>query len=143
MEKENYFISIIGTQHYEDDSGEIKLDTVGSYEIIDGVRYISYKEYEDGNPKISNIARLKVESNNTITMSKDNTSTLLILEKGHRHNCLYDTGEGKINLGVFTNEFINELDDCGGKLQVNYTLDVNSAVASRNELKITIKSINS
>ena len=142
MNKENYFISIIGKQHYEEnESGEVKVDTVGSYEVVDGTKYITYREYEEGNPSISSISTLTIDKQNTVTLSKENSLSSLVLEKGKRHNSFYQTDFGQINLGVFTSELINNLDDMGGKLEINYTLDINSNISSKNELTVTVKSI--
>ncbi|MEG1427205.1 MAG: DUF1934 domain-containing protein [Oscillospiraceae bacterium] len=142
MLNENYWISIVGKQSYDDDVGEIKVDTVGSYTKKNGARFISYKEYDEDNPAIAHTAVLKIEDNKMVTMMKGGTLTRLILEKGQRHNCLYDTGAGHLNMGVFTSELKNELTDGGGKLRVNYTLDVNSTLSSQNELCIEVTAYN-
>ncbi len=42
-------------------------------------------------------------------------------------------------VGIYTNDVACKLDDSGGTLEVNYTLDINSDLASINELYITIK----
>ncbi len=139
MLKEDYLIFITGTQEYEDDIGETVVDTVGSYTKKNGVRYISYKEYEDGNPTISRTAVLEIQDDKVITMTKSGSQTKLILEKGRRHNCLYDTGFVHLNMGVFTSDLKNELTDKGGKLKVNYTLDIDANLSSKNQLSIEVK----
>ena len=70
---------------------------------------------------------------------RGNSSTRLILEKGKRHLCQYDTGYGTLMVGVFTSSFDSTLDASGGSLQVRYTLDINSALSSNNEILITVK----
>lgn len=140
MLKEDFWISIVGKQKYDDDVGEIKIDTVGSYTTKNGARFIAYQEYDEDNPNISHTAVLKIEDNKMVTMSKAGTHTRLILEKGRRHTCLYETGYGHLHMGVFTSELKNELTDKGGKLKVNYTLDIDSTLSSRNELCIEVKS---
>ncbi len=142
MKKREYVISITGKQQYDDDFGEIKVDTVGTYVRKNDVRYITYKEYQDGDPKVSSTATLKIEKNDTVTLSKDNSSTSLVLEKGRRHLCMYDTGFGHISMGVFTSELKNELTDKGGKLKINYTLDIDSNLSSKNELFVEVKESN-
>lgn len=140
MLNEDYWISITGKQKYEGDEGEIKVDTVGSYTKKGGVRYITYKEYDDENPGVARTAVLKIEDDKVVTMSKAGSGTSLILEKGRRHSCLYDTGYGQLSMGVFTSELKNELTDRGGKLKVNYTLDIDAYLSSRNELSIEVRS---
>ncbi len=143
MDKENYLISIIGTQKFDEDEGEVKVNTLGSYLTKDGKRYISYKEYDEYNPKKFQTATLEIDGQDRLTMMKSGSQTKLILEKGKRHNCVYDTEYGPMSLGVFTSVLKNDLDDLGGKLEVNYTLDIDSSLASRNKLLIEVCKDNS
>lgn len=140
MLNEDYVISIEGKQKYDGDIGVIKVDTVGSYTKKNGARYISYKEYEDGNPDTATTAVLKIEDDKVVTLSRAGSRTRLILEKGCRHNCLYDTDFGPLNMGVFTSHLKNELTDTGGSLKIKYTLDIDSNLSSRNELSIVVRS---
>ena len=54
--------------------------------------YIVYKEYDEDNPNRYQTSILKVEKNDKVTLMRGNSSTRLILEKGKRHLCQYDTG---------------------------------------------------
>ena len=82
---------------------------------------------------------LKVDGGNTVTLMRGGGNTRLILEKGKRHQCQYDTGFGALLVGVFTSEVDSRLHDKGGELAVNYTLDINADLSSINEILITIK----
>lgn len=140
MINEDFCISITGKQKYEDDETEIKVDTLGSYTTKNGCRYIAYKEYDDEENSSGTTAVIKVENDNTLTMTKAGSGTKLVLEKEKRHSCLYDTGYGSMQMGVFTSIFKNNLTDSGGNIRINYTLDINSNFSSYNELYIEIKS---
>lgn len=137
MLTESHDISIVGIQHYDDTSGEIALNTTGSYEKKGDSRLISYNEYDEDNPNISHISYIEIKKN-VVTMSKKDSATKLILEIGRRNICLYDTGFGSMALGVFASEINSSLDDFGGELIVKYTLDVDSNLSSRNEVKINV-----
>ncbi len=138
MLKEDYSIAITGRQIYEEDSGEITLNTVGTYTERAGSRFIAYREYEEENPSISHTAVLKVE-NGKVTLIRSGTSTRLILEEGKRHLCLYDMGYGTVTVGVFTSELRSTLRKKGGILNIKYTLDIDSNFSSANEIKIEVK----
>lgn len=138
MLNDNYAISITGKQQYEADSGEITLSTTGAYTNRGGVRFIAYKEYDEDNPKLTRTAVLKVEKGK-VTMSRTGASTRLILEKGQRHLCLYDTGFGALTVGVFTSELSSSLSEKGGRLHIKYTLDIDSNLSSKNEITIEVK----
>lgn len=113
------------------------LSTTGSYTQRDDVRYIAYKEYDDEDPRVSHTAVLKVEPGK-VTMMRAGSTTRLILEKGRRHLCLYDTGFGSMTVGVFTSELRQALDQTGGSLEIKYTLDIDSNLSSRNELLVEV-----
>ena len=84
MLKEDYDINIVGKQVYEDDAGEITLNTTGTYTQRGGARFIAYKEYDAENPKVSYTSVLKVEPGK-VTMMRSGSATRLILEEGRRH----------------------------------------------------------
>jgi uncharacterized beta-barrel protein YwiB (DUF1934 family) len=143
--QENYLISIVGRQQVDDQTGEIEVTTLGSYVKKGDSRYIVYKEYDaenSGNTPRTSV--LKVDGNSRVTLMRGGAdSTRLILESGKRHVCPYETGYGCLMIGVFTSKVKSELDDLGGKLEVKYTLDINSNLSSMNEIYITVKEANS
>ncbi len=142
MLKEDYSIHITGRQVYAEEDGvepgEITLNTTGTYTERGGTRFIAYKEYDEDNPKISYTAVLKVEPGK-VTMMRTGSATRLILERGRRHICLYDTGYGALSIGIFTSDMRSSLSRRGGRLQVKYTLDIDSNLSSSNEIEVEIK----
>lgn len=140
MLKEDYDINIIGRQDYTglDEVGEISLNTTGSYTAKGGTRFIAYKEYDAENPKVSCTSVLKVEPDK-VTMMRSGTATRLILEKGRRHLCLYDTGYGMLTVGVFTSHLDSSLGEQGGRVDIKYTLDIDSNLSSSNEITVEVK----
>lgn len=138
MLKEDYDINIIGKQVYEEEQGEISLSTTGTYTERGGARFIAYKEYDEDDPKLSHTSVLKVEPGK-VTMMRAGSATRLILEKGRRHLCLYDTGYGSLTVGVFTSVLRSSLGKEGGRLDIKYTLDIDSNLSSSNEIKVEIK----
>lgn len=141
--QENYLISIKGRQKIDDETGEIELTTLGSYVRKGNSQYIVYKEYDTENHNAPQTSVLKVDGSSKVTLMRGGAdSTRLILESGKRHLCQYDTGYGRMMVGVFTNKVKSELGDLGGNLEINYTLDINSNLSSLNELFITVKEAN-
>lgn len=138
--EENYLISIKGRQNVDGQVGEVELTTLGSYVKRGPYRFIVYKEYMSGNDTSQKTSILKIEGNSCLTlMRRGGDSTRLILENGKRHLCQYDTDYGNLMIGIFTSHLDTTLDDAGGKLDVSYTLDINSSLSSTNELSITVK----
>lgn len=138
--KENFLISIRGRQQVDGESGEIELTTLGSYMKRGGSRYIVYQDYASEEDRTPRTSILKVEGASRLTlMRKGGDNTRLILENGKRHLCQYDTGFGSMTVGVFTSRLDSKLNDEGGSLNISYTLDIDSALSSLNELFITVK----
>ena len=141
MEKEKnpYMISIVGEQKVEGQDDRIEVITEGKYMMKNGHFLINYKEYDEDLPDkfLNNL--VKVE-NETVTISrKGPLSSQLILEKGKRHQCMYQTIAGTLSIGVFTKTLNNNLNENGGSLEVIYTLDFNSDLVSENRFKIDIE----
>ena len=135
--REDYTVNIIGRQVYENDSGEVTVSTTGTYKRRGDVRFIAYKEYDDEDPRLSYTSVLKVEENK-VTMSRSGSTTRLILERGQRHLCLYDTGFGSRTVGVYTSVINQELGEDGGYIEIKYTLDVDSNLSSQNHLRVEV-----
>lgn len=142
--EEKYLLSVVGTQTVEGQSDSIDLKTRAAYVTKNGSRYITYTEYDVNNPKQHYKTTVKVSPENIVTVMKGGTERHnLILEEGVRHKCEYITGFGIISLGIFTDSVNINLDDKGGEIRVHYSIDVQSELASSNELVINIKEANS
>ena len=138
--QENYRISILGRQIVDGQPEEVELTTFGQYTIKTGKRYIMYREYEEGEPASrGRTSVLKVEKDCVTLLRSGGDETHLVLERGKRHLCRYDTGYGPMTVGVYTHEMTDELGEGGGRFSVRYTLDVNSALASVNEVVVTVR----
>ena len=132
-------ISIVGEQKVEGQDDRIEVITEGKYMMKNGRFLINYKEYDEDLPDkfLNNL--VKVE-NETVTISrKGPLSSQLILEKGKRHQCMYQTIAGTLSIGVFTKTLNNNLNENGGSLEVIYTLDFNSDLVSENRFRIDIE----
>lgn len=143
--KENYLISVTGTQIIDGEKECIKLTTGGEY-VTDGTKhYIRYKEYDNDNPDICFNNTVKIEGDNMVTVIRSGPAqSRLLLEKGRRHQCHYNTMFGDLTVGVFTDTVTNKLTEKGGTLQASYTLDFNAGLVSKNEIyiKVTEKEVN-
>ena len=142
--RKDVLISIKGTYLPEGGSPDvIELITAGRYYSKNGSYYITYKESETtGMEGVT--TTLKVDGDHSVTLMRNgNQRSHLLLEKGRRHLCHYDTGYGSLMVGVSGCKIKSHLDDLGGELLFNYTLDVNSSTVSENEVYISIREADS
>lgn len=139
MNKKNVLINIRGIYNYEDEEPDVvDLFTTGTCEKDNGNYIISYTESSATGFEGSETT-LKVEDN-MVTMSRTGEAhTQLIIQKGVRHQCYYDVGFGEMMIGVNGHSIESSLDHQGGDLAFKYTLDVNSMLASENEMIVNIK----
>ena len=138
--EENYILSVLGKQCVNGEFDNIELKTTAAYVVKNGSRYITYKEYDAQNPKNQSRTTVKIDPDNIVTVIKGGTeSHNLVLEKGVRHKCEYITNFGNITLGIYTDNVKTDFDNKGGKLEVKYSIDIQSELASPNELILKIE----
>ena len=138
--KKDVTINIRGVYSYENEESDvIEMFTTGEYYRKGDSYYISYLESEatgfDG-------ARttLKVENQSSVTLSRTGKEmTQLIVQNGVRHQCNYDVGFGNMMIGVSGQTIRSTLTDDGGRLEFKYSLDINSLLASENEMLIVVQ----
>lgn len=140
--KEDYLITIHGTMEQDGESDSVKLMTRGSFVKRNGSFFISYKETE-ATGYAGCVTTVKVEDSHKVSMLRFGpTPSQLVIEKGRRHVCHYETGHGSLSLGVAADEIRSRLSDEGGTVRFSYLLDMETAAVSRNIVKITVKPAN-
>lgn len=142
--EEKYILSVLGKQYVDGQSDKVELKTMAAYVQKNGSRYITYKEYDAQNPDRHYRTTVKIDPNNIVTVIKGGEEHHnLVLEKGKRHKCEYITNFGSILLGVYTDNVKINLDDNGGEVEVRYSIDIQSQLASTNELFLKIEEADS
>lgn len=117
----------------------IEFFAAGSYYCKNGTKYIRYV-HTDEDVKEETSTVLKVEGNERVTVIQNGPQQYrLVLQKGERQHAVYRTPFGELLLGVSGTKIKSDLDDKGGTLKLEYMLDINNAVASRNILEIKVK----
>lgn len=136
MEKE-VVIKIVDRHEMDGDTDGLETTVLGSFKGTRDNYELSYTE--DGELEGGSVT-LKVENGECITMTRSGIfETELIIQRGKRHNCSYSTPAGILMLGVFANRVESDVDENGGKLEFDYTLDMGAGVISENYLTITVK----
>lgn len=63
----------------------------------------------------------------------------LIMEQARRHHCLYGSEYGSVTMGIYAKRIINRMTENGGELYLKYTIDMNSALVSENEVYLDVR----
>lgn len=138
--KQNALIKIVGRQKYGIDSDKIEMTTVGTVEEKDDCFILRYNEEQEPPMK-----PLKT----TLTITKDEQrvellrsgayASLLIIERSKRNLCNYGTDFGEILMGIYGKNIESYFKNDEGSFSFSYDIDVNGALTSENEVKVTVK----
>ena len=134
-------INIKGTQSYGEDTDTSSLITEGEMEIKDGNCRLIYNENDMiGAQNVT--TELLLEGNDKFSITrKGGLNSILTVEKGKRHSCLYDSPQGAFVIGIFGEEIFSTMNESGGEIHASYTIDVNSGLLSSNKMDIKVEEI--
>lgn len=136
-------IDIKTEQIVDGSTDEIEFTTDGQFGYKDGSFFISYEE--------SKLLEVQGEVKTTVYVKQDNTvvlqrkgaySSRMVIEKGIRNNCFYSTPHGELSLGIFGEKVNYNLNENGGKIIMNYTIDSNMQLLSKNKVNILVREVN-
>lgn len=140
MEKKKYVFVISSEITTDGDKSNIELTTTGNYSRVNGRWVLLYDEMSEDKTAVIK-TMIKVDDKSVTITRNGEGSSKLIMTEGERNMCHYRTQFGDILLSVYCNEVNNDLSDCGGKILMSYTLDVNASVLSENKVTIKIREV--
>ena len=132
-------IDVHATHNYgEDNSDTIEFTTDGYFTTEDGVRCITYSESEVTGMQGTRTSVFVMDDKVVVDRDGVVTSRMEFTEGG-KSKFLYRTPFGNATLGINTRKIRKDLSDCGGKLEIEYVLDMDHAVASKNRLSLEVR----
>jgi len=135
-------ISIKGLQgagpDLTDETDAIELITSGEYKHEGTESEFSYMESEmTGMEGTRTTFRVSPQM---VTLTREGTmNAQMVFEQGKKHVFLYETPYGATTMGVDTRRLRCGLDDTGGEMEIDYTIDVDSVVISENSFVISVR----
>ncbi len=84
---------------------------------------------------VSEPGRMSVERSGAV-------ESRMIFERGQKHISLYETPCGVMTVGTVAMELSDETDPAGGRLFVDYRIDIENAFAGRNSIEFIITPMN-
>ena len=133
-------LEITGTQRIDRQKDKMELTTVGTIEETADKYIINYKEEQEppAAPIDVRVAVRKDEKSVEMTRSGAFASCLTI-EKSKRNLCHYGTEYGDILMGISGHTIDCDYTEDKGQFIFSYDIDINGALASRNEVKINFR----
>lgn len=136
---QSYLICIDGAMEQDGEKDRIQLKTRGSFVRRGGSFFITYEESETtGYAGCVTTVKVAEDGRRVAMLRYGRAASQLIIEKGVRHVCHYDTGVGALSLGVAADEIEHALTDEGGEVRFSYTLDSGTQELSRNLVEVTV-----
>ena len=139
--KKEVVLSLRGTQSYEGQEPDvIELVTEGTMEFYDGGWNISYEE-SDLTGLAGVTTTFRVEPGRVILDRTGNLRSRMVFEEDVKNEALYDLGFGSLLISICAKRIMVDLDENGGKLLIDYTVEVEQSMSSRNTYELIIEPI--
>jgi len=137
--EQNVVISIKGVQKYENAQPDaMELVTRGTMARDEAGYRLVYQESEmTGLEGTSTIIR--VEPEQVILTREGEFTTQMVFQEGRRHLSMYNTPYGSMTVGVNTRHLLAQVDEGGGRIEIDYAIEIDHAVAGRNLFSIEVK----
>ena len=138
MEKK-VIITVSGTQCLEDQEQEdIELMTEGAYEYAGDTGSFRYEESEITGME-GTTTEFQFSPAEVVISRKGTFASRMVVVEGRKNVFLYETPYGSATLGVDTHKITNKLGEHGGELNIDYTLQLDRMMVSRNRFLVKIK----
>lgn len=82
---------------------------------------------------------LEVAEDSVTVIRFGNVSSLMVFERGRRHTSEYNTEYGIIEVGVTARRLNIDMNENGGKFDVEYVLEVNNHITSLTTLNVKVQ----
>lgn len=134
--KKNIMLSLISINLQDGDRNRSELVTKATHTKSGKFDVISYEDTAATGFEGS-VTTIKADAGTAFITREGKANSTISLEVGRKHFCQYGTPYGSFQIGVYTHAIRNTLDK-DGKLYMRYTLDLNSAYLSDNEIIMKI-----
>ena len=132
-------ISVKGIQKYEGAPPDVvELVTEGILARYGKSYTLSYQESELTGLE-GTLTTIQVDGGQVTLMRVGEFNSQLVFQEGRRHLSMYNTPYGAMSIGVNTRHLMASLTDQGGDIEVDYTIEVDHALAGRNVFRINVK----
>ena len=140
--RQEVLITLRGTQAYAHEKPEsIELMTRGTMTGRNGKFAISYEETElTGTKGVTN--HFLVFNPKRIVLTREGAiRSRMVFEEDVKNEALYDLGFGSLLISICAKRIVVDLDETGGKLLIDYTVEVEQSMSSRNTYELIIEPI--
>lgn len=135
----NAVIKITGVQGAsQPDAETVEMVTDGVYCRTENGYQIYYVESEITGLE-GTTTTVDVTSDSVTVERRGMLNTKMVFRPGEKSRFLYDTRYGAATMGIETRKLNAAFDDLGGELSIDYVVNMEHAVASRNILNMSVR----
>ena len=132
-------ISIKSLQNYGlDDQDGVEFTTDGRYTYEDGTASISYDESVVTGMEGTRTS-LIIEADSVTVNRVGLITSRMVFTSGGKSSFQYGTPYGTATLGIDTREIAHEFNENGGHMELDYVVNMEHAVVTRNKFFISVK----
>ena len=124
----------------DEDEDRLEFTTDGYYSYEDGVGCLSYEESEVTGLEGTRTS-LFVMPDQVVVDREGTVTSRMVFKEGLKSAFQYATPFGRANLGINTRRITQNMGDHGGRVEIDYVVDMEHVVASRNKFEITVREI--
>ena len=85
------------------------------------------------------LTTFQVEPDRIMLMRMGEFNSQMVFQPGRRHFSMYETPYGALSIGVNTHKMYADLDEHGGKIEINYAIEIEHNVAGENSFLIDVR----
>ena len=132
-------ISMHSVHDYDNENADsMDFSTDGFYSFEEGVGCMTYMESEITGMEGTRTSVFVMPDRVIVDRDGSITSRMEFAE-GEKSSFLYNTPFGRATLGIRTRRIDRSFDENGGKVTIDYVVDMNHAVATRNRFSIEVR----
>lgn len=134
-------ISIHSSFAYEEgEEQQMDFTTDGYYFYEDDVGCLSYEETEVTGMEGTRTS-LFVMPDQVVVDREGTVTSRMVFKEGLKSAFQYATPFGNANMGINTRRITRNMDGNGGSVEIDYVVDMEHVVASRNKFSITVREL--
>lgn len=138
--KRDVLITLRGTQTYAQEKPEsIELMTRGTMTGRNGKFALSYEETELTGIAGTTTTFLVFNPKRIVLTREGTVRSRMVFEEKRKNESLYDLGFGSLLVSICADHIQVDLTESGGNLTIDYTVEVEQAMSSRNRYEINVE----
>lgn len=137
--EKNVMISIRGFQAYEGtENDSMSLLTEGWLRPVEGGYQLTYEETALTGME-GTTTTFQIQGPRVTLMRTGAVCSQMVFEQGRRHHSLYSTPYGNLEVGISTSRLHSTISPQGGKLEIDYSIEIDHALAGRNSFRVSVQ----